>query len=382
MTERLEKIRSIMRRQQSASQLAATTLLLPVALALLAASAIGQREGDFLQLFTCDGHAGPELFEQQHETLADGRNWTTIRSQRNASLCVSDCANCDPKGSGGYGRLQLQPCARGSTAQAWSLVPVTGSGSAAGSVQVQTSNAFVQSQKCVGWNICPASTTPGPARPFANNDSMIPYPGCAFPAAPVWNEDMTFSGGIFKPVSATHNHADVCVRASQPPPPPPKPPGWAAIPLPSPAQLAWSRHEITAIGHFLPLCGAGDMQNASSWQSRGCSAPFSQDCLPAAEFSPHAVDTDGWVQAVAAMGAKVAVLVVRHGCGFDLFPTVAKLSSGFKYEYSIAHSSYQNGKGDLAKQFVASCKKHNVTPGFCERATAVLSTPFAAFPLR
>ena len=132
---------------------------------------------------------------------------------------------------------------------------------------------------------------------------MIPYPGCST-SVPIWNEDMTFEGGHFRPSSAEHNTADVCVQATPPPPAPPKPPGWAAIPLPSRAQLAWSRHEVTAIGHYLPLCGHGDMQNASAWQSRGCSAPFAQDCLPAKEFNPKAVDTDGWVQAVAAMGAK------------------------------------------------------------------------------
>lgn len=330
-------------------------------LLLLMTTTQAQREGDYLQLYTCSGTtSSAELFARQHETLpGDGRNWTTVRPQRNSSLCVSACTECDPKTSGGYGRLQLQACQRGSPAQAWSLVPVRGGG---GSVQVQTSKAFVQSQKCVAWNICPAST--GSKRPFASNDSMIPYPGCTF-TGPVWNEDMSFSGGLFRPASAEHNQAGVCVQAAPPPPPPPKPPGWAAIPLPSAAQLAWSRHEITAIGHFLPLCGVGDMQNASSWHSAGCGAPWHKNCLPAVEFDPKAVDTDGWVQAVKSMGAKVAVFVVRHGCGFDLWPTKAKLPNGFAYDYSIANSPFgKDGKADLARRFVSSCKKFNVTPGF------------------
>lgn len=270
-------------------------LLLLVA-ACIAPNARAQHEGDYLHLFKCDGSEAAELFEQHHEILKDGRNWTSIRPQNNVSLCVTVCANCDPTASGGYGRLQLQQCQVGNTAQAWSLVA-----GGVGSVQIQTNKAFVQSSKCVGWNINPASSVK--ARPFANNDTMIPYPGCST-GVPIWNEDMTFVAGLFRPSSAPHNHADVCVQAAAPPPPPPKPPGWAAIPLPSKAQLEWSRHEITAIGHYLPLCGRGDMQNASSWQSRGCSPMFSQHCLPAAEFNPKAVDTDGWVQAVAAMGAK------------------------------------------------------------------------------
>ena len=47
----------------------------------------------------------------------------------------------------------------------------------------------------------------------------------------------------------------------------------------------------------------------------------------------------------AQLGVKVAVFVVRHGCGFDLWPTKAKLPNGFQYKYSVAHSPYKN---DLA----------------------------------
>ena len=68
------------------------------------------------------------------------------------------------------------------------------------------------------------------------------------------------------------------------------------------------------------------------------------NCLPAEEFDPHDVDTDGWVEAVAAMGAKIAVFVVRHGCGFDLFPTNASLSSGIEYNYSIKNAAYKEGQ--------------------------------------
>eukprot|EP01045_Picozoa_sp_COSAG04_P013471 COSAG04_NODE_957_length_9173_cov_27.835133_2_plen_454_part_00 len=320
-------------------------------LALLLVGATAQREGDVLQLQACRG-VPEERFQQHHHVLPDGRNWTSIRPAGKASLCVSVCPNCDAAQSGGYGRLQLQQCSNGSNAQAWSLVPAA----QPNTFSVQTARAFVQSQKCTVWNICPADTSS--ARPFKPNDTMIPYPQCD--SAGAWNEDLEMDGGRFKPSDAAHNQAGVCVAVSPPPPPPHKPPGWSEIPIPTPAQLAWSRHEITAIGHFLPLCGHGDMQNASSWASRGCGAPFAADCLPAADFDPKGVDTDGWVKAVAAMGAKVAVFVVRHGCGFDLWPTNASLPSGFKYDYSIANAAYKGGKGDLAAEFVASCKKYNV----------------------
>ena len=328
----------------------------PAVLLLLALppSALSQRAGDVLQLQPCED-VPAEHFEERFEILGDGRNWTTIRPAGDTSLCVSVCPNCDSTNSP-YGRMQLQQCSQGSNAQAWSLVPAP----SPGTFSVQTAKAFVQSQKCTVWNICPADMSS--ARLFKANDTMIPYPQCD--PAGAWNEDLEFSAGKFKPSDTAHNQAGVCVAAAPPPPPPPEPPGWSKIPIPSPAQLAWSQHEITAIGHFLPLCGRGDMQNASSWTSRGCGPPFSTDCMAAEEFNPQGVDTDGWVKAVAAMGAKVAVFVVRHGCGFDLWPTKAALPNGFTYDYSIANSPYKGGKADLAAEFVASCKKYNVIPGF------------------
>ena len=70
------------------------------------------------------------------------------------------------------------------------------------------------------------------------------------------------------------------------------------------------------------------------------------------------------------MGARVAVLVVRHGCGFDLFPTNATLPSGFSYAYTIQNAPFQQGQGDLVRDFVASCRKYNVTPGFYAQVRA------------
>lgn len=286
---------------------------------------------------------------------------------RDRSLCVGVCASC-----GGakdeYGRLQLQPCQPGSDAQAWALTPAT---SPEQGVTVRTSKQFLQSEKCAVWIICAskARTHVGADFDFQGNDTLVPYTECA-QAGLGYREALSFSAsGLLKPSSAAHNRADVCIQAA---PPPPKPPGWLTIPLPSPAQLAWSRHEITALGCFLPLCGRGNTQKpeGSGYERRNCEAPFSSNCLPAAEFNPRNVDTDGWVEAVASMGARVAVLVVRHGCGFDLFPTNATLPSGFSYAYNIQNAPFQQGQGDLVRDFVASCRKYNVTPGFYAQVRA------------
>ena len=214
-------------------------LLLLLLAACIAPNSRAQHEGDYLHLFKCDGSAAAELFEQHQEILKDGRNWTTIRPQKNVSLCVTACTNCDPATSGGYGRLQLQQCQLASTAQAWSLVA-----GGVGSVQVETNKAFVQSSKCVAWNICPASMIK--SRPFANNDSMIPYPGCAT-GVPIWNEDMTFVGGLFRPSSAPHNHADVCRLRPRPRPHPSHPDGRPSHSLPKRSLCGQDTRSLSSI---------------------------------------------------------------------------------------------------------------------------------------
>lgn len=35
-----------------------------------------------------------------------------------------------------------------------------------------------------------------------------------------------------------------------------------------------------------------------------------------------------------------------------------------RYNYSVAHSPWKSGQGDLAKEFVDACRKHGIRPGF------------------
>ena len=147
-----------------------------------------------------------------------------------------------------------------------------------------------------------------------------------------------------------------CTRAPTPAPSP--------LPLPSAAQLEYHADEKGAILHF----------NMGTFQSCGIGVgaygkPF---VPPASTFNPAAgkIDTDRWVASLKAYGARRAVLVVSHGCGFSTFPARTQFPqssafpNGFAYNYSIAHSSYLGGSGDLAKDFVASCKKYSIKPGF------------------
>ena len=57
------------------------------------------------------------------------------------------------------------------------------------------------------------------------------------------------------------------------------------------------------------------------------------------------------------MGAKEICLTVTHEGGFALWP------SNFT-NYSVAHSHWRSGGGDVVADFVASCRRHDILPCF------------------
>jgi alpha-L-fucosidase len=122
--------------------------------------------------------------------------------------------------------------------------------------------------------------------------------------------------------------------------------------------------ELGAIGHFnmgtYSGCGIGFGEGHSDNQpSSGLDIP------PPQTFAPTNVDVDGWVKALASFGAQRAVLVVSHGCGFNTFPSdTAFPEFNFEYNYSVKNSPWKGGKGDIARDFVAACKKYGIRPGF------------------
>jgi len=123
--------------------------------------------------------------------------------------------------------------------------------------------------------------------------------------------------------------------------------------LPTKAQLDWANAEIGVLIHF-------DMQVFKpdyEWRRDIGKHP------DASVFNPKQLDTDQWIKAAKAAGAKYAVLVAKHCSGFSLWPTKA-------HEYSVKNSPWKNGEGDLVKDFVASCKKYGLKPGIYASTTA------------
>ncbi len=121
---------------------------------------------------------------------------------------------------------------------------------------------------------------------------------------------------------------------------------------PTPAQAAWHDMEMGMFFHFdIPIYKPG-------WNWRSFK-DFPEPDL----YQPKKLDTDQWMEAAKAMGAKYAVFVAKHCSGFlqwqsDLYP------------YGVKQSSWRSGKGDVVKDFVESCHKYGIKPGLYASVTA------------
>lgn len=119
-------------------------------------------------------------------------------------------------------------------------------------------------------------------------------------------------------------------------------------PLPSKEIEEWSDLELGVIIHHLLETHNPDVKCKHYGHT--------DETLPAESFNPVNVDTDQWMAAAKAMGAKYAVFVANHSSGFSMWPTKAN-------DYSVKSSPYKDGNADIVKDFLESCKKYKIKPG-------------------
>lgn len=119
-------------------------------------------------------------------------------------------------------------------------------------------------------------------------------------------------------------------------------------PKPTAAHLEWADMELGVIIHYL-----ADIYNPDF---KGIKNKGVRTELPVSGFAPDGWDTDQWMRSAAAFGAKYAVLVANHCTGFSLWPTKVN-------EYSVKNCPYQDGRGDVVRDFIESCKKYGIKPG-------------------
>ncbi|MBU1013990.1 MAG: alpha-L-fucosidase [Bacteroidetes bacterium] len=73
-------------------------------------------------------------------------------------------------------------------------------------------------------------------------------------------------------------------------------------------------------------------------------------------FNPTELDVDQWVQVAKSCGIKELILTAKHHDGFCLWPSQYT-------DHSIKNSGYKNGNGDVVKEFVDACRKHDLKIG-------------------
>lgn len=73
-------------------------------------------------------------------------------------------------------------------------------------------------------------------------------------------------------------------------------------------------------------------------------------------FDPQKLDCEQWVKVAKSMGAKYVVLTARHEGGFCIWPTKTT-------DYSVKSSPWKNGQGDVVREFVDACRKHEMQVG-------------------
>lgn len=78
--------------------------------------------------------------------------------------------------------------------------------------------------------------------------------------------------------------------------------------------------------------------------------------MPLDTFNPDDLDCDKWISLIKEAGAKYAILTTKHHDGFANWPTAYN-------DYSVANTPWKNGKGDVVREFVEACRKHDIGVG-------------------
>ena len=75
------------------------------------------------------------------------------------------------------------------------------------------------------------------------------------------------------------------------------------------------------------------------------------------KFNASELSTDHWIEVAKSFGAKYAVLTLDHFSGFLLWPSST-------YNYTVRNTTWKRGRGDIAAEFIQSCKRHGLEYGF------------------
>jgi alpha-L-fucosidase len=120
------------------------------------------------------------------------------------------------------------------------------------------------------------------------------------------------------------------------------------IPVPNKKQLAWQQAELGVVFHYdLHVFDGKKYGQASNRLT-----PVQDHNI----FNPAQLNTEQWVLAAKAAGAKFAIITATHETGFALYQSDVN-------PYCMKALKWRDGKGDIVKEFVDACRKHDIKPG-------------------
>lgn len=122
----------------------------------------------------------------------------------------------------------------------------------------------------------------------------------------------------------------------------------ACIPVPAERQLKWHEAELGVVFHYDLHVFDGQAYGQGSNRI----TPVEDYNI----FAPEHLDTDQWIRAAKAAGARFAILTATHETGFGLWQSDVN-------PYCLKAVRWRDGKGDIVADFVASCRKYGLQPG-------------------
>ena len=119
-------------------------------------------------------------------------------------------------------------------------------------------------------------------------------------------------------------------------------------PRPNARQLAWQEAELGVVFHY----DLHVFDGIKYGQGNNRITPVADYQI----FHPEKLNTDQWIKAAKDAGAKFAILTATHETGFALYQSDVN-------PYCLKAVKWQDGKGDIVRDFVNSCRKYDIKPG-------------------
>ena len=120
---------------------------------------------------------------------------------------------------------------------------------------------------------------------------------------------------------------------------------------PTKEQLAWQDMELGVLIHYCMEIYHPEL--TGDWYK----TEKVRELLAPETIHRTKLDPAQWVNSAAEMGAKYAVLVANHCTGFSLWDTKVN-------DFSIAHTNWRGGGGDICRAFIEACREYGLKPGF------------------